>query len=458
MSSLNLVLVVALVLTGFAALFQGARIKLRLPTAWVCFGIAVWTAGGSFQTAAGPPNYPSLALLFLGVAMTAGAAYVLMRKLLENDVATPLPHLILICLFPIGIAAATLLEFGIPELTQWRTSPTYIVQAIYIYAHFGAMFLVMTKRQRDPSLRIRAALVTTEVLVLIAVVVETIAPHNTHYAAVPLAFLAAWAARWPASWWQAPVDADELLESIGVFLFVVDDQGRLRKWNSTAAKLVTAISPRTTLQRGLYVEKVLGVDLPSSDGAIVEFTLGGGVLRTECTSHEVPMGPHETGRERVLMLRPLKSRVTSSSLTTPSGELAGYDPVTQTLSRRSILDKLEASDVGIRLDFRPTIRSVLVDEVMFVVARRLESAFGAIEWGRLDAWSFAAAAPSVEDADHLADALLSIDGQPIDYGLAVFSKAHVFVRMPHESGDDFAMRVSAQPLDDSEYQSRKLEG
>ncbi len=442
MPQIAVILAVALAVLGIAALFQGARVKLRLPTAFVCFGMSMWVVGGSFLSAEGPESYATLAILLLGVSTTAGSSYVLMRKLLENDVPTPLPHLIVIVLFPILIAIATLFGIGIPVLENWRTSPTYIFQVIFIYGHFSAMFLVATKRQRDPSRRIRTALFVTEIVVLAAVVIETIAPHYTHFAAAPLGFLAAWAARWPAAWWQAPVDADELLESIGVFLFVVDDQGRLRKWNATAANLVEAIAPRTALQRGLYVEKLLGVTLPTHDGTILEFTLGGGVLRTECQTHEIPMGPGQSTIERVLMLRPLKSRLTSTSLTTPSGELAGYDPETQTLSRRSILDKLEAANVAVRLEIQPNIKSVLVDEVMFVIARRLESAFEYVEWGRLDSWTFAAAAPSPEDADHLADALSSIEGQPIDYGLAVTSKVSIELRFPQENGDSFALRVA----------------
>lgn len=443
MPQLDLVIVVALALTGFAAIFQGARVKLRVPAAVLCFSIAGWTVGGALQGPDGPPTYPSLAILLFSVAMTAGWGYILMRKLLLNDIATPLPHFVIILTFPFVIGVVTWFGIGIPDLADWRLSPTYIVQAVYIYGHFGAMALTMSHRHNDPSRRIRYSLLATTGLIVVALIVETLAYQNTAYVAVVLAFTAAWAARWPASWWQAPVNADELLESIGVFLFVIDDEGRLRKWNTTAANLVEALAPHTKLQRGLYVEKLLGVSLPLRDGTVVEFQLGGGVLRTECHTHEIPLGSgHNTTTERVLMLRPLKSRVTSSRLATPSGELPGYDPVTQTLSRRSIMERLESADVAIRLEFRPTIKAVLVDEVMFVVARRLESAFAGIEWGRVDPWAFVATPSSPEEADHLAESLLSIDGVPIEYGLAVFSQVFVDQRYARESGGAFALRVA----------------
>lgn len=440
----DLVIVVALALVGFAALFQGARVKLRVPTAMVCFSIGGWVAASSLHGGDGTPTYAGLALLFGSVALTAGWSYILMRKLLENDVEIPFPHLIVILAFPVIIMVVTLFGIGIPQLDNWRLSPTYIVQAIYIYGHFGAMGLVMAKRQGDPSRRIRYSLRAATALLVTGVIVETLAYQYTAYVAVLLAFFGAWAARWPAAWWQAPVDADELLESIGVFLFVIDDEGRLSKWNTTAANLVEALAPRTKLQRGLYVEKLLGISLPLRDGAVVEFELGGGVLRTECNTHEIPVGTDSSTTERVLMMRPLKSRVASSRLATPSGELPGYDPVTQTLSRRSILERLETAEAAIRLEFRPTIKAVLVDEVMFVVARRLESAFGGIEWGRVDPWAFVAVVSSREEAQALANALLSIDGVPIEYGLAVYSQAFVEHKYARESGSAFALRV-AQP-------------
>lgn len=450
MPQLDLVIVVALALTGFAALFQGARVKLRIPTAMVCFSIAGWVTAGSLQGPEGPPSYASLALLLGAVAMTAGWAYILMRKLLENDAEIPLPHFLIILTFPIIITSVTWFGIGMSQLDGWRLSPTYVVQAIYIYGHFGAMALTMAKRQGDPSRRIRYSLIATTALLVTGIIVETLAYQYTAYVAVVLAFVAAWAARWPAAWWQAPVDADELLESIGVFLFVIDDEGRLRKWNTTAANLVEALAPRTKLQRGLYVEKLLGITLPLRDGAVVEFQLGGGVLRTECNTHEIPMGPGMSAMERVLMMRPLKSRVTSSRLATPSGELPGYDPVTQTLSRRSIMERLESADHSIRLEFRPTIKAVLVDEVMFVVARRLESAFSGIEWGRIDPWAFAVVVSSPEEADTLAHSLLSIDGVPIEYGLAVYSQTFVDHRYARESGAAFAIRVSQPRMNETD--------
>ena len=114
------------------------------------------------------------------------------------------------------------------------------------------------------------------------------------------------------------------------------------------------------------------------------------------------------------------------------------------------MERLDSADHIIRLEFRPTIKAVLVDEVMFVVARRLESAFSGIEWGRIDPWAFAVVVSSPEEADTLAHSLLSIDGVPIEYGLAVYSQTFVDHRYARESGAAFAIRVSQPRMNETD--------
>ncbi|TXJ03963.1 MAG: hypothetical protein E6Q27_09280 [Aeromicrobium sp.] len=461
MQSLALITCVALAVAGFSALLRGSREELRLSAVTLCLGAIGWIAVTHLWDYSNLNQYVPLALLFISVSMVAASGYVNVRKMVEVDSEIAPWHMLVIIFMPLVVAAFTLLGWGVPDPAEWRTSPTYIVQAIYVYGHLILMIIVLTKRQRDPSMKIRIAVGATQALVAVGFFLENSFYQYTPFVAAILALLATWASHWPETWWQAPTDADELLDAIGVFILVLDDQGRLRKWNASAGKLIEAVAHRTPMQRGLYVEKILGTPIPKRDGSVLEFSIGSGVLRTECNTQEIRTGKGPNDYETVVMLRPLKSRIDSAKFTAPSGELPGYDPVTQTLSRKSMLETIHDADFTVRLEFRPTSTHVRPDEAMFVVARRLEASFGSYLWGRIDTWGFATVVESRESAEHLAEMLTHSPVQAIDDELNVYSKVYIDVREANEGGADFARRVAEPRLRESEISNQleiELEG
>src|SRR5690606_3945834 len=107
---------------------------------------------------------------------------------------------------------------------------------------------------------------------------------RTHLLVAVAALFAVWVARHPDDWTTSRARADSLLNSIGVFLFVFDDEGRLRDWNGTADRLVQLITGRRP-GRDLTSRDILGGSLDFPDGQRIDLALQGGHMRTVAHVH-----------------------------------------------------------------------------------------------------------------------------------------------------------------------------
>lgn len=456
MLTINVVCAVALTGAVLAALFPGVRRGMRVPAVMLGVSTLIWVLGAQLRSLSETESATALSILGVGVAGTAGAGYLLVQRLIDVD-SKQRPLLIAgLVVMPLFIGVAGWNQWTFPNVDDFRASPGFMLHAAYTFSMLALMLVTLSKRQHDPSARVRRYIRIIQALLLVIVVFEVAVLPYTHIVVTVVVVVATYIARKPEIWWSAPTDADDLLNAIGVFLFVFDDEGRLLKWNTAASRLVEAIRPGMQLRRGAFLESVLESPSVLSDGAILEFDVGGGVLRTICHTHDIESPDDPDSPENVIMLRPMKSPIRSSAFGAPSGVLDGYDPATQTLSRRTILDRISEGDVAVKIELQPNNDTVLVDEAVFVVARRLEAAFRDASWGRIDDWSLAAATTS----SHVKELVRSLEDRrtpPLNDGLAVSFGVYVEVRDVDENGESFAARVAKprmQPVTKGATESR----
>ena len=141
------------------------------------------------------------------------------------------------------------------------------------------------------------------------------------------------------------------------------------------------------------------------------------------------------------MFRPTRSSVDSSSFPTVSGSLRGHDPATQTLGRKAALDLLEEAvrdEVPIQRFMATAATNRRPDDIMFLLARRLESRVTEVGWdgdfdlARLDTWTFICP---------LSDPELAQEGTWHYEDLALELTITVMRPRRHESVAEFARRV-----------------
>lgn len=434
----------AVVIAAITVLFPGTKARSTVPMLFLCAGTLIWTVSAHVRNAADFDTPGVMAFVFLGVAISASSGYVVVSRLVNARFQLPGLLLAAVVLVPLFTFLSTWFAWGLDDFTGYRSGPVFLVHAVFSFGFLAAMVVALSQRQYHRSSRVRAYVRVIQSLVVLIVVLEVAQSPYTHIVLTACVVVAVRAVRQSEEWWRAPVSADDLLDSIGVFLFVFDGNGLLRQWNSTADQLIRTVSPGVSLAPGTSAEDVLGRAVPFHDGTFVEFTIGGAVLGTVGHTHTIDNLTDSDGPDLVVMLRPVQSGLSPKALTTPSGALVGHDPRTQTVSRRATLDLLSMAQAAIRIDVCPTSDKVLVDEVMFVVARRLEATFGDTEWGRVDAWSFVAATTAAQ-AEHVSRALDDPSKQSLVHGLSASKRISMEIRESEENGESFALRV-AQPL------------
>ncbi len=283
-------------------------------------------------------------------------------------------------------------QFGITSGETYHTSPAFVVHLVYCFAVLGLAGYNLTTRQSDPSHHVRTYIIGTEVSIVVLLALQMTLPTLAPLATVPIGLLSVWTTGHINEWSRSGARALRLIDSIGVFILVVDGNGKLLDWNGPAASLLELTG--TVAEQELDVYQALGIKEPFADNSIVEVRVSGGMLRTTMTVHR--LDPLSIDHDVVLMLRPLNSSVESSEFPRVSGALSGHDPATQTLCRRAALEEIRgaARDNAqvIRVDVRGAASS-RADDVMFVVARRLESRVAdrnwpELNWARLDTWTF----------------------------------------------------------------------
>lgn len=415
---------------------------------------------------------PGLAALTLGLA-AAVCAWNLWRFLVDLDDTVPgLANAILLVLAEIAgllvflIAArlvlprwrmpsyliAALVGFPVVVLVlasagvglapdNFRSGVLYAVHLAYGFANLVACVSLFTQRQNDPSRHVRVAVRLVQVDAVVILILVSTVPVVTSIVSVPFVLIAVWISRNANEWDRSATPADRLLDTIGVFVFVSNDEGELVDWNGPGAALLRLRGHDA--ERGLHLADALGL-ASLRDRRIADLEIAGGTLRTELTVH--PVDPLARDRDYVLMFRPTGSSLTSSPFPTVSGELEGHDPSTQTLGRRAAADHVRAAAVDgdrvLRVDVHGR-RNTRPDDLMFLVARRLEArsselGWPDLEWARLNARAFVAVV-----RDNPPDAAIPMRVDVDDLGISI--SVTPFEPRGQEDPDAFLGRVTANP-------------
>lgn len=430
------VCVAALLVLSVAAVRHG-RPAISVPAVITVLATAGWNLTRAVR---GPEDHgPSLiaAISILTVEMAAVSFFVLCRRLVLGRWRGPAWMWIAMVWFSTATFVGMLPAMGIiAEGQDYRESPVFLAHLVYSFGFLGAAVLTLNMRQHDQSRHVRRFIIAAETAALLTVTFQVVEPSLTSIIVAVIALLAVWTTAHPGEWSRSASRADRLLDSIGVFIFVVDCDGRLRDWNGPAASLLELTG--TPPKRGLNLSKTLGIAPTFVDGLAIRLEIQHGTLRTALSVHQVD--PLARNGDLVLMFRPVRSSVESSSFPVVSGELQGHDPATQTLGRKAAVELLQRSaedgtpvlrlEVTSRADRRP-------DEVMFLLARRIEARSVEEGWpemalARLDTWTFVG---PLLDPDRIIGRRARYDDLGLDVNLSVHR------RLPSESAAAFTRRV-----------------
>lgn len=429
---------IALLCAGLAPRRRGSA---GPPIIALCLGAAGWSLAAAWAVAYPEAITGANACMLAAAAISAASAYVAARRLTTGAWRVPPALLVVFLAEPVLMVFLRFQRF--PDLTsaEFRQTWVFFLHVAYCFILLLSVILTLNARQRDPERRVRIFVLISQVLVISIIALEVAANEQTHFVVVGSAVLAVWVARHPEDWTTSTARADSLLNSIGLFLFVFDAEGRLRDWNGTAGRLIELITG-TRPHRDMTSRQLLGQDVPFEDDLQIDLELRGGRMRTSAHIHAVDPTVRAEQRSWVVLLKPVRSSVDQASFPSISGSLAGHDPGTQTLGRRALVDELgEAVSTGraaVRVDVFPTDPGAREDEVMFVVARRLEMMFPQARWGRLATWTFAA----VFDLDAAWPAKYTIDIETrTAVGLAATVETTVCAPTTGEDPARFVLRV-----------------
>jgi len=427
---------VLLVLALLAVRYQ--RPSVSVPVVVLVLSTAGWNLTRAIR---GPDDTaPSVvsALTIVLVEVCAVSFYVICRRLVHGRWRLPVWMWIAMVWFSTLIFLGMVPAVGITTTDPYDQSPVFLLHLVYSFAFFGGGILTLSVRQHDQSRHVRTYVTATEAAALLLVAFQVTLPSLTSLSAGFLSLLAVWTTSHPGAWSRSASRADRLLDSIGVFIFVIDRQGVLQDWNGPAASLLELKGLRAA--RGLELARALGVPRTFVDGATVSLPVDHGTLRTSVSVHEVD--PLRRNSDQVVMFRPVRSSVESSSFPTVSGELKGHDPATQTLGRKAALDLLEqaAADGAPIMRFAATPRpDRRPDDLMFLLARRLESRAAEVGWdreyefARLDTWTFIG---PLHEPERAYQGAARYDDLDIDVEISVLTPH------PGESAAEFTRRAS----------------
>lgn len=433
--------VAALLVLSLAAV-RHDRPAISVPTVIMVLAMAGWNLARAFRGPHDPAPSELAAVSMLMVEISVASFFVLSRRLVYGRWRGPVWMWIAMVWFGTVVFVAMLPAMGIVTGDDYQTSPVFVTHLIYSFGLLGAAVLTLNLRQSDQSRHVRRYITATEGAALLTVTFQVVSPGLTSIGAAAIALLAVWTTSHAGAWSRSASRADRLLDSIGVFIFVVDRDGVLRDWNGPAASLLELAGTRAA--RGLRLAEALGTSPSFADGTTVALEVRDGTLRTALSVHQVD--PLALNSDLVLMFRPVRSSVESSSFPVVSGELQGHDPATQTLGRKAALELLQqAADEGTavlrievtsRADRRP-------DEVMFLLARRIEARSHEEGWpdmvlARLDTWTFVG---PMLDPDRAIGPRARYDDLGIDVNLSVHRRG------ASESAAAFTRRV-AEDLQD----------
>ncbi len=427
-SSMSVAFTVAAVVAAASCLFL-RRTPVTAPAFTVAVAVSLWNLIGAVRgpgdLSAGPVATTVLVVAEIGAA----ALFLGSLRLAHARWLLPVWVRVLAVVAPFTVIALTLPAVGLTSHEEYVDGPGFVVHLLYcITAAIGAA-AVLNIRRRDPSRHVRLVVRGLQATIVAVLTVAIAHPTWTSLVAVPLALLLVAATRWPQEWSRASSRIDELVDSLGIFIFVIDRDDTLSDCNGPADGLVREITgepPRV----GECLATLIGVPPPYLDGADVELHIRGWIVRTVATVS--PVDPLGRRGDRVLMLRPVDSRGTPPDLPRIARGLEGHDPATQTLDRKAAKDHVrgarrrEEQVLRVEVTADAGARS---DEIMFLAARRLESLEPSLRWARLAEWTLVAV------GDVHPGRLPTLD----DVGARL--TASTFTPLSHESEQDFVTRV-----------------
>lgn len=441
-------MVSANILAGCIALLSALMLPWRRPSnarpaLILCLSAAGWCFGAAWRGASDGTQTDCFPLIMGSAGIAASAAFTLSRRLVHGRWRIPVPVMIAFVAEPIMIAAATWRQLGYDQPEDFRVGPAFMIHSLYSFGLLIGVIITLSARQRDANTRVRNFVMAAQITVGAVITLEVAASPHTQFLVAAGAVLVVWAVRHPDDWLTSASRADQLMNSIGVFLLVFDRDGLLKDWNGQASRLLELVTGRAAT-RGTAASQILGRHVPFPDNQLINLDVRGGSMRVSATIHSVDPTEPAAERDWVVMLRPVKSSIGGESFPSLSGALDGYDPATQTYGRRTTLETLRSAIVedlvAIRISVIPADFAVLEDEVMFVVARRLEAIAPDVQWGRLEEWSFAAALP----AETAARTKETIDLETqMALGLSAETACQILVPAPGEDAGAFIRRVES---------------
>ncbi|MTB89522.1 hypothetical protein H9L21_14915 [Aeromicrobium senzhongii] len=439
MTTVYLVTSALMVLT--IAAVRHHRSSVSVPVTIMLLAIAGWNLVRADRGPIDPTPSIAVAINVVFVQITAAAFYVATRRLVQGRWHMPRWFWAVAIAFGTASFVGMLPSVGLTTGDAYYASPVYVMHLAYSFALFGGGVLTLNSRQHDPSPHVRHVVMAVQVGTLSVLTAQVLFPGFTPLAVATMAMVMAWTTGHVAAWSRSASRAGRLLDSIGVFIFVIDRAGRLQDWNGPAASLLRLTGH--TAEQGLHVSSALAMSVPFLDESTVTLPIEGGELRTAVTVH--PVDPLARGSDRVVMLRPVRSTVESSSFPAVSGALKGHDPATQTLGRKAALEMLRIAAVEgrqmLRIDVVPrTPRRA--DDVMFLVARRMEAraterGWLDVPWARLDTWTLIA--PMLDPTFEGVPARIPLDDLGLDMLVSFHRPAaaeppEAFVRRMTEEG------------------------
>lgn len=435
MTGVYLATTVLLVLS--VAVVRHRKPAVSIPVVVTVLAVAAWNLARADRGPDDPDPSVMVALNVVAVQVCAASFFLACRRLVHGRWHVPLWMWIVAVLFGAASFVGMLPAIGITDGEMYYDSPVYVIHLAYTFALLGGGVLSLSSRQHDSSPHVRHVVRTIQAIAVFVVTFQVLMPALTSLAVAAAALTLVWTTGHIEAWSRSASRADRLFDSIGVFIFVVDREGRLQDWNGPAASLLKLMGQ--TASREMDLKEALGRPSSFTDGATVTLSVQGGELRTSLSVHSV--SPLVRDSDRVLMFRPVRTSLESSSFPTISGALKGHDPATQTLGRKAALEMLRvAANNGarvVRIDVTPRSERH-ADQLMFLMARRLE-AYAAeqgwhdVEWARLDRWAFVS--PVIDP--NFAGEPLAVAVDDLDLDLSV----RTYAPLPREAAADFTRRV-----------------
>jgi len=440
MTTAYLVTSAFLVLT--VAAVRHHRSSVSVPVVIMVLAVAGWNLVRADRGPIDTAPSVSVAINVVLVQVSAAAFYVAARRLVSGGWRMSGWFWIVAIAFGVACFVGMLPDVGITTGDLYYASPVYVMHLAYSFALFGGGVLTLSSRQHDPSPHVRHVVSLIQLGAVLVLTAQVLFPSLTPLAVAAMAVVMVWTTSRVGAWSRSASRAGRLLDSIGVFIFVVDRAGRLQDWNGPAASLLRLTGH--TAQQGLDVTSALSMSVPFLDESTVTLQVEGGELRTAVSVHSVD--PLARGSHRVVMLRPVRSTVESSSFPTVSGALKGHDPATQTLGRKAALEMLRVAAVEGRQVLRidaVTRTPRRADEVMFLMARRMEArasehGWQDVEWARLDTWTLIA--PIIDPTFEGVPARIPLDDLGLDLVVSFHRPAAA------ESPDAFVRRMTEERL------------